>query len=453
MGRIKPRYLLKCIKCEAIKPHDENLYCCSVCGGLFMPERDEAFIKQQIGFGTESQMYFDSIRYGRLAQRYPYGSGVFMWLKYILPGFPEKAVLSLKEGLTDLFEPPRWLKRQIGLNRLYIKMEGQSPSESFKDRGMPVAVSEARRLQLECPELGISAVACASTGDTSASAAAYAAYYRDVLRSIVFLPFEKISPGQLAQAMMYGALVVAIKHRDGFDGCMRLIKEFCAKNPSMVLVNSANAFRLIGQETIALEIFQDLRWKAPRWISIPVGNGGNLTALLLSCLRARDHGLIDRLPGIIVAQAKNTNTLVRWARSGFTKYEPGKFHDTIASAMNIQDPVSFPRIKRLYDCFEILYYDVDDRQIQETRARFNRAGADICPQGSVAVSAVLQARDDRRSLQNEVVVAVSTASGLKFIDSAIDHHLNGSRKRFANPYRVVENASLEKIEQAVKSAL
>ena len=162
--------------------------------------------------------------------------------------------------------------------------------------------------------------------------------------------------------------------------------------------------------------------------------------------------MIDRLPGIIVAQAKHTNTLVRWAQSGFTKYEPGPFHNTIASAMNIQDPVSFPRIQQLYKQFEMLFYHADDRKIQQTRARFNRAGADICPQGSVSVSAVLQARDEGKIKENDLVIAVSTASGLKFTDSAVEHHLKGLKRDFANPYRVVKNATLKGVEAAIKNA-
>ncbi len=431
-------------------PQNKNLYTCPNCGNLFLPERDEEYICSQIGQKKSAQTYFDNIRYGSLRQKYPYDSGVFMWLDYILPGFPKKAVLSLREGFTDLFEPPKWLKKEIGLKHLFVKMEGQTPSGSFKDRGMSVAVSETRRLQLQCPELGIKYIACASTGDTSASAAEYAAYYRDKLQCIVFLPYEKISNSQLAQAIMAGAIVIAIKHPEGFDGCMKLIKEFCSRRSDTVLVNSANAFRLVGQETIALEIFQDLRWKPPEWIAVPCGNGGNLTALLISCLRAKQIGLINRLPGIIVAQTKTANTLVRWSKSNFKIYQPANFKNTIASAMNIQNPVSFPRIEKLYQQFNMLFCDVEDEEIQKTRAMFNRAACDICPQGAVALNAVLQARDEGKIKENDTVVSISTASGLKFTESAIDHHLHSKPSNYANPYSIVETATIEGIEACLK---
>ena len=151
-----------------------------------------------------------------------------------------------------------FLSRRCGLKTNWFEKtlhkDGRAgPSGSFKDRGMCVAISEARRLQIQQPELGIKYVCCASTGDTSAAAATYSAYYRDMLKCVVFLPYEKISPSQLSQAMMAGAIVVAIKHPQGFDGCMKLIEEFCVAHPEMALVNSKNAFRIIGQETIALK--------------------------------------------------------------------------------------------------------------------------------------------------------------------------------------------------------
>lgn len=444
----KFRYAMKCISCGREMPHDRNYYTC-ICGSLLLPERDEEYIRRTIGQGQAARNYFDSIRYGNINKKYPYGSGVFMWIDYLLPGFPKKAVASLREGFTDLFEPPKWLKEKIGLKNLYVKMEGQNPSGSFKDRGMPVAVSEARRLQIYHPDLGIKSVACASTGDTSASATVYAAYYRDKLGCIVFLTYNKMSREQLAQAIMSGALVVAIKHPHGFDACMRLIKEYSAKHKEIVLVNSANAFRLVGQETIALEIFQDLRWKAPNWISIPAGNGGNLTALLISCLRARDLGLIDRLPGIIVAQTKGANTLVRWARSGFKDYKPGIFKDSIASAMNIQDPVSFLRIKKLMKEFHILFYDVEENEIQHTRALFNNAAVDVCPQGAVALNAVLQARQYGRIKEMDTVVSISTASGLKFVESALGYH--EQKYKFSNHCLVENTGTIEGIERLLSN--
>lgn len=327
-------------------------------------------------------------------------------------------------------------------------MEGQLPSESFKDRGMSVAISEALRLQQFYPHLKIQYVACASTGDTSASAAIYTAYVRDRLKCVVFLPHEKTSTVQLFQALSHAALVLSIKHPQGFDGCMKLIQEYCTLHPDIVLVNSKNDLRIVGQETIALEICQDLGWRAPDWISIPCGNGGNLTALLVSLLRLKKRRMINSLPGIIAAQVKGANTLVRWAKSNFKTYKPGVFQDTVATAMNIQDPVSFPRIKKLYKNFKIEFLDVSEEDTQKTRALFTGAGANICPQSAVALYAVLKAREKGVVKEKDLVVSVSTASGIKFSESGMEFHLKGKSEDFANPPKVV-NGTIIDIEKAI----
>lgn len=442
----------KCIECGSIFLPDKFYYTCPKCSGLLLVERDEDWIDKNVGMGKRARFFFDHVRFGPQRDKYPNGSGVFIWLPLLLPGFPKEFIISLREGFTDLFEIPDWLKRKIGLKNLFIKMEGQLPSESFKDRGMSVAISEALRLQQLYPYLKICFVACASTGDTSASAAIYTAYVRDKLKCLVFLPHEKISSSQLFQALSHAALVLSIKHPQGFDGCMKLIQEYCVRHPEIVLVNSKNDFRIIGQETIAMEICQDLHWRAPDWISIPCGNGGNLTALLISLLRMRQRGMIKFLPGIIVAQTKGANTLVRWAKSGFKTYKPGIFQNTVATAMNIQNPVSFPRIEKLYKHFRMDFFDVSEAEIQKTRALFMGAGANICPQSAVALDAVLQAKELGIVKEKEMVVSISTASGVKFPESGIKHHLEGRIEDLANPLRIVAG-TIAAIEKAIEHAI
>lgn len=439
----------RCVSCGKTHMPDTFFYTCPSCDGLLLVERDEEHIKKTLGTGKAIQTYFDNLRFGKDRKTYPNNSGVWLWREFILPGFSEDAIISLKEGQTDLFEIPDWLKKEVGLNKLYIKMEGQSPSESFKDRGMPVAVSDAMRLQKENPALGITGISCASTGDTSAAAAIYSAYRRDKLSCLVLLPYEKISDPQLFQAMAHGASVRAIKHPDGFDGCMKLIQEFTVKHPELVLVNSKNDMRIVGQETIALEIIQDLDWIAPEWISIPVGNGGNLTALLNSLLRAKEFGMIDTLPGIIVGQTTAADTLVRWQESQYEKYEPKEYKDTVASAMNINNPVSFPRLKTLYEKFDIYFYRVSEEQIQKTWSQYTRAGANICPQTAVALHAVHQAKAEGLVKKDDLVVSISTASSIKFAESGIGHHKNSTKEDYANPYEIIEG-DVESLERSLK---
>jgi threonine synthase len=438
----------ECVDCHTTFEPTKFNYTCSKCNGLLLVSRDEDYVKKVAGNGKTAREHFDRLRFGEARMTYPNNSGVWLWRDFILPGFPSQDIVSLNEGQTDLFEAPGWLKKDLGLNKLFIKLEGQAPSESFKDRGMPVAISDALRLQRLYPELGITGISCASTGDTSAAAAIYAGYARDKLSCLVLVPFEKVSDSQLFQAMAYGARVRAIRHPDGFDGCMKIVQEFTSTHPELVLVNSKNDMRIVGQETIGLEIIQDLAWKVPDWISIPVGNGGNLSALLNSLRRAKSFGLIDRLPGIIAAQTAAADTLVRWSESKYKDYTPGGFKDTVASAMNINDPVSFPRIKKLYSDFDIHFYRSTESAILDRWAQCTRAGAGICPQGAVAVDAVTQALESRIIKPNALVVAVSTASALKFAEVGISYHTK-STSRFANPYSVIDG-STKALEESLK---
>jgi threonine synthase len=437
----------ECIACGHQFAPANFMYTCPDCDGLLLVVRDDAAIKQRIGSGAKAQNYFDSLRYGLQRKKYPNDSGVWLWRDFILPGFPDEFVISLKEGQTDMFEVPKWLSEQIGLDNLFIKMEGQAPSESFKDRGMPVAVSDALRLQAQYPEHEISGITCASTGDTSAAAAIYSAYVRDKLTCTVLVPNEKIAPAQLFQAMAHGARVRAIKHPDGFDGCMRLIQTFTAQHPELILVNSKNDMRIVGQETIGLEIVQDLNWQAPDWIAIPVGNGGNLSALLNGLLRAQKFGLINKLPRIIAAQTNASDTLVRWQESNYLDYRPGIFTDTIATAMNINDPVSFPRIQKLYEAFDVRFYRSEETAIADNWAKFMAAGAAICPQGAVALDAIRQARAAGTINQQDSVVAMSTASALKFTDAGIAYH--ASNASLANPVQII-HGTLKALETSLR---
>jgi len=426
---------------------DAFYYTCPDCSGLLLVQRDEDYIRSQIGSGEAAKLYFDNLRYGAKRREYPNDSGVWQWRDLLLPGFPDEDIVSLKEGQTDLFEVPGWLAKKIDLDNLYIKLEGQAPSESFKDRGMPVAVSDALRLQRLHPEFGIEGISCASTGDTSAAAAIYSAYVRDKLDCLVLVPNDKISDAQLFQAMAHGAKVRAIDHPDGFDGCMKIVQEFTANHPEYVLVNSKNDMRVVGQESIALEILQDLQWQGPDWIVMPVGNAGNLSALLNSLRRAKDFGLIDKLPGVIGAQTTAADTLVRWCESGYRDYSPGKLQDTVATAMNINDPVSFTRVKSLYEQFDIHFYRSSEEQTLETWAEFTSAGANICPQGAVAISATKQAKEAGIIKKKDVVVSMSTASLTKFTEAGTAYHMS-KRGNQCNPY-IVSGGSVKQLEESL----
>jgi threonine synthase len=438
-------YVYACINCQQELMPDRPYYTCPACGGLLLIKRDEEHLRQKLRHFGKPVEAFRS-----LTDSHHHYSGVWRWADFILPGFPKEMILTLGEGQTGLWRTPGWLAEEIGLDRLWIKNEGKAPSGSFKDRGMPVAISEALRLQRQYPELGIKFVACASTGDTSASAAMYCAYVRDRLRCIVLVPDGNITPAQGYQVADTGAIVLALKAKNGFDGCMAVVQPFTAAHPEIVLVNSKNPLRLTGQETISLEIFSDLGRAVPDWLAVPVGNGGNVAAQMSAWLLLKEIAVIDRLPGIIIAQARTANTVVRWIRAGFRRYEPGAPGKTMASAMNIQDPVSQPRIEHLRAQFDVRGFDVGEEDIAATRARFNRAGAGLCTQGGVTLNAVLQARAAGVIAPKQTVVALNTANDLKFVEAGVEHHQSG--KQFSNRLIRVE-ASLEAVEKAVAGLL
>ncbi len=442
-------FMQQCIECGKTYPTDRFTYVCTEpgCGGLLLVDRDEEYIRSRFGDGQLLRDHFDGIRWSTKARHYPAGSGVFGWKDFILPGFPDEACMAMHEGHTDLFEVPEWLLDELHLGPTYLKLEGQNPSGSFKDRGMSVAVSETLRLQLQHPDLDITGICCASTGDTSASAAAYAGYAHDRLDCVILVPHNKISVAQLTQALQFGAKVVAVDHEDGFDGCMRIIQDFSREHHDLVLVNSKNSFRVCGQETIGLELCQDLNWQVPDWIAIPVGNAGNLTALLVSLKRAYEHQLIDRLPRLLVGQAEVCDTLVRWDAQGRAEdaYQPGKFRPSVASAANISDPVSFPRVEKLLEQFEAHFFSATEDQIQDSQMSITRGGVDICPQTGIALSALFQAQEAGLVKEHHTSAVISTATGLKFSDSACNYHTQDPPGRFTNYYKVA-SGSREAVE-------
>src|SRR5450759_3849633 len=267
-------------------------------------------------------------------------SGVWRYRELILP-IPEQLIISRPEGNTSLYPVGiencgagrighRKIGHYAGLERLFLKHEGENPTGSFKDRGMTVGVTMASLL-------GAQAVACASTGNTSASLASYAA--QAGMRAIVFLPSGKISAGKLAQTLAYGALCLQV--RADFDAAMRLVREACDRL-GIYLLNSINPFRIEGQKTIVWELLQDLSWNAPDWIVLPAGNLGNTSAFGKALREARTAGWIDRIPRLAAIQAAGANPFYRSFTEAFaTRHRVTA--ETVASAIRIGDPVSYEK--------------------------------------------------------------------------------------------------------------
>jgi threonine synthase len=317
--------------------------------------------------------------------------------------------VTLREGNTPLYHLPRTAKA-LGIDQLYAKHQGMNPTASFKDTGMTAAMSVAR-------ERGFEWVACASTGNTSASMAAYAA--RAGLRCLVLIPEGKIAWGKLSQAMDYGALTCQLKA--DFDGCLRILTEIVRSNP-IYLLNSVNPYRLEGQKTPAFEIAEAFDWNVPDHLIVPGGNLGNSSALGKGFREMHELGLVARLPRISVIQAAGANPLVRsLAENHGTALEPVEAH-TRATAIRIGNPASWRKAARVIQDTGGWCLDVTEAEIAIAKAEIGAEGLGCEPASAVSLAGLkkLRARGDIGS--GETVVLVLTGHTLKDADYTIDFH-------------------------------
>lgn len=401
----------------------QPIYRCPTCGGLLMVQHDVDALKMRSGAAW--MKLFDE-RYG--GTTWPYGSGVWGKREWVMPQIPDQHIVSMGEGQSNLFWAERY-GRQLGLPDLWVKLCGNSHTGSFKDLGMTVLVSVVNHAIAN--GLKVKAVACASTGDTSASLAAYGAAAG--LPVVVLLPRGKISTGQLLQPIAHGSLVLGLD--TDFDGCMAIIQQL-AEQGIIYLANSMNPLRLEGQKTVAIEIVQQFDWQVPDWVIIPGGNLGNASALYAGFGLMRDLGLIERLPRLVVAQAEAANPLYRAWTTGKTEVESIRAQPTQASAIQIGNPVSAPRAVRALQAMNGLVEQANEQELSDVAAEADATGMYTCPHTAVALAAMkkLLARGVIQS--NERVVCVSTAHGLKFTEFKAAYHeqrLNGVTSHHANP--------------------
>jgi threonine synthase len=418
------------------------VYRCEDCGGLLDVEHDTEALKDRSA--CEWKALFD--RRTRTTE-WPYGSGVWGKKEWVCPQLDNENVVSMYEGHTNCFWAER-LGRELGVPDLWVKLSGNSHSGSFKDLGMTVLVSVVR--QMIADGRPVRAVACASTGDTSAALAAYGAAAG--LPTIVFLPRGKVSVAQLVQPIANGALVLALD--TDFDGCMRMVQAVAADR-SIYLANSMNSLRIEGQKTVAIEIVQQFDWEVPDWVIIPAGNLGNVSALGRGFLMMRELGLVDRLPRIACAQAANANPLYLSYLTGFREYRSVTAQKTLASAIQIGAPVSYERAIRVLREFEGVVEQATEAELAEAAACGDRTGLYSCPQTGVAL-AVLYKLVRRGAIRPEHrVIVISTAHGLKFTAFKVGYHegtLTGLTSRHANP-PVELPSEIDRVRQVVEEAL
>lgn len=338
----------------------------------------------------------------------PDQSGVWRF-REILPEIAAEQIITIREGNTPVYELVHCAK-SAGIKQLYAKHQGMNPTGSFKDTGMTVAASFAR-------QAGYRWVACASTGNTSASMAAYAA--RGGLHSLVLIPDGKISWGKLSQSLDYGAITCQLK--TDFDGCVRVLNEVVERMP-VYLLNSVNPYRVEGQKTAAFELLEQFNWQPPDHVIVPGGNLANSSAIGKALREMKQLGLISRLPKISVVQAEGANPLVRSMReNGGEKLIP-VHAETMATAIRIGNPASWKKALRVIRESEGTVEQVSEIEIALAKAEIGAEGVGCEPASAVTLAGLKKLVKEGFVKPNETVVLILTGHVLKDADFTLKFH-------------------------------
>ncbi len=433
----------QCINgCSGRHPLNEIIYRCPQCDELLEVQHDMDLLKQ---LSSEEWKALFKDRVGR--HEWPYGSSVWGKKEWVCPNLDNANVVSTLEGGTNLFWAER-LGNQLGLSDLWIKQCGMAHTGSFKDLGMTVLVSMVKQMISEGKN--IRAVACASTGDTSAALAAYCAVAG--IPAIVFLPRDKVSLSQLIQPITHGVLTLSLD--TDFDGCMKLVKQVCEKN-DIYLANSMNSLRIEGQKTISFEIVEQFNWDVPDVVIVPGGNLGNVSAIGRGFEMLKELGLINKYPRLVCAQAQQADPLYRSYKSGFKKFEAIQAKTTLASAIQIGDPVSVKKAIKTLQTFDGIVEEATESELANAVGRANLTGLFCCPHTGVALAVLEKLVNQGKIKKHDRVVVVSTANGLKFTDFLHKYHtgnLEGISSEFAySPINLP--ADYEKVKETILNSV
>ncbi|ABR55933.1 threonine synthase [Methanococcus aeolicus] len=379
----------KCIVCGKEYDIDEIIYTCE-CGSLLEIIYDYEAIKENISK--------EELRKRRI--------GVWRYLEY-LPVKDPKKIVSLWEGGTPLYKCDN-LAKKLGLKELYVKNEGANPTGSFKDRGMTMGTTRAN-------ELGVEIIGCASTGNTSASLAAYTA--KSNKKCIVLLPSGNVALGKLAQAMFYGAKVIQIN--GNFDDAMDMVKELALQG-KIYLLNSINPFRLEGQKTIGFEICDQLDWEVPDRVILPVGNAGNISAIWKGFKEFKETGIIDKLPKMTGIQAEGAKPIVEAFKKGVKEIIPEEHPETIATAIRIGNPVNYTKAMDAIYSSNGFADSVNDEEITKAQKLLAQTeGIFVEPASAASIAGLIKLIETGVIDKNEKIVCITTGNGLKDPDAAI----------------------------------
>jgi len=421
-------------ECRTKYPITEPIYECKKCGSLLEAAYD---------WNAEKTATWKQVWRERRLDNSPLNqSGVWRY-REALPFLPDTDhVVTLREGNTPLLSAPH-AARYAGLDSLTFKHQGFNPTGSFKDNGMTCGVSQAVRL-------GKKRVACVSTGNTSASMAAYASAAG--LQAIIFLPHGNISFGKLSQALEYGALTLQLEQN--FDQILALVRRI-AEAADIYLLNSVNPFRIEGQKAIAIEMLDQLDWQVPDWVVMPGGNLGNSSALGKGFLELRNLGLIDRLPRIGVVQAIGSAPFYEYMSSpDGSAFRPVSSPETLATAIRIGDPVSWQKAMSVVRQTEGVVESATEQEIADAKAVIGRAGIGCEPASAATLAGICKLVRKGVITRNAKVVGVLTGNLLKDPDYIYRYHTNTLKtpggellqSNFANQPKLVSSNPDELIE-------
>jgi threonine synthase len=381
-------YKVECIKCGARFSKDDILYTCSKCGGLLDINYDYS------GIGVE-----------RVVEAK--GEGVWKY-RVLLPFAEDTKPITINEGNTPLYRCDR-LAKSIGVDELWVKHEGLNPSGSFKDRGMTVGVTKAM-------ELGVKGVACASTGNTSASLAIFAA--KAGIPCYVLLPRGKVALGKVAQAMMHGAKVISL--RGNFDDALKIVRVLCEEE-KLYLLNSVNPYRLEGQKTIAFEIAEKLKWEVPDRVILPVGNAGNISAIFKGFLELKAVGITGSIPKMTGIQAEGAKPVVNAFKEGREEIIPEDKPETIASAIRIGNPVNAAKALFAMRDSGGVAESVTDDEITEAQLELARQeGIGVEPASAASIAGLKKLVKSGEIDREEKIVCITTGHLLKDPERVIE---------------------------------
>lgn len=404
----------RCLKCGAEFTIQELLYTCAKCGGVLLLENRD--VSRHDIPGSTWRKIFDYRRMLNVQSL----KGIFRYHEFIAPIIPLDQIVYLGEGHTPLVRANTRLRNMVGMD-FYFKNDGLNPSASFKDRGMACALSFLRYLAGEKGLSDILAI-CASTGDTSASAALYSAYLENTVKSAVLLPKGKVTPQQLSQPLGSGAKVLEMP--GVFDDCMKVV-ELLAEHYNVALLNSKNSWRILGQESFSFEIAQDFDYTVgDKAVLLPIGNAGNITAVMSGFLQFFEAGIINALPWIIGVQSEHADPVYQY----YLEETPGKRHFTpvdvrpsVAQAAMIGNPVSMPRVIELAEKYKQLaggkrihVVRVTEQEIMDSMITANQNGNIACTQGGESLAGLRKALMEGLLDSSMIGVLDSTAHMLKF---------------------------------------